>query len=65
MNRLALEADTAVNLIYPLQQNYLRQVVAIHIQKLKQKYITQNYNNTNAKQEWKIVKGIKEKHGKQ
>jgi hypothetical protein len=61
INRLALEADTAVNLIDPLRQNYLRQLVAIHIQKLKQKYTTQNYNTTNAKQEWKVMKGIKDK----
>jgi hypothetical protein len=61
INRLALEANTAVNLIDPLQQNYMRQVVAIHIQKLKQKYITQHFNNFNAKQEWKIIKGIKDK----
>jgi hypothetical protein len=39
----------------------MRQVVEIHIQKLKQKYITQLYNNFNSKQEWKIIKGIKDK----
>jgi hypothetical protein len=39
----------------------MRQVVAIKIQKLKKKYTTQQYNNFNAKQEWKIVKSIKDK----
>jgi hypothetical protein len=61
INRPAPEANTAVNLIDPLQQNYLRQLVAIHIQKLKQKYTTHSYNNKNAKLEWKIMKGIKDK----
>jgi hypothetical protein len=61
INRLALEVNTTVNLIDPLQQNYMRQVVAIHIQKLKQKYIAQYYNNFNAKQQWKIIKDIKYK----
>jgi hypothetical protein len=44
-----------------LQQDYLRQLVAIHVQQLIQKYFTQNYNTTNAKQEWKVTKGIKDK----
>jgi hypothetical protein len=49
-----------MNLIDPLQQNYLRQLVAIHIQKLKQKYVTQSYSTTKATQEWKVMKGIED-----
>jgi hypothetical protein len=37
-NRLALEADMAVNLIDPLQQNHIRHLIATQIQKLKKKY---------------------------
>jgi hypothetical protein len=61
INRLALEADTALNLIDPLQQNYMRHLIAAHIQKLKKKYTVQNYNNYNTVQEWKIIKGLQEK----
>jgi hypothetical protein len=45
INRLALEADTATSLVDPLQQNFLKHLIAKHIQKLQQKYSTQNYNN--------------------
>jgi hypothetical protein len=61
INKLALEAETAINLVDLLQQNYLRQLVAIHIKKLKQKHATQNYNITNTILEWKVMKGIKDK----
>jgi hypothetical protein len=61
INRLALEADSAISLVNPLQQNFLKHLVAKHIQKLKQKYSIQNYNKIKAKQEWKILKEIKQK----
>jgi hypothetical protein len=61
INRLTLEAVAAVNLIDPLQQNYIRNLIAAHIQKLKKKYTMQNYNNYNTVQEWKIIKGLQEK----
>jgi hypothetical protein len=61
IDRLALEADSAISLVNPLQQNFLKHLVAKHIQKLKHKYFTQNYNNVKAKEEWNILKGIKQK----
>jgi hypothetical protein len=61
INRLALEADSATSLADPLQQNYLKHLVAKHIQKLQQKYSTQNYNNKKTQQEWNVLKGIKQK----
>lgn len=39
----------------------MRHLIAIHIQKLKKKYTTQNYNTINAKQGLKIIKGLKDK----
>jgi hypothetical protein len=57
INRLALEADTAVNVIGRLQQSYIRHLIAAHIQKSKKKYTMKNYNNYNTVQEWKIIKG--------
>jgi hypothetical protein len=41
ISRLALEADTAVSLVDTLQQNFLKRLVAKHIQKLKQIHCTQ------------------------
>jgi hypothetical protein len=58
---LALEADSAITLVKPLQQNFLKHLVAKHIQKLKHKYSAQNYNHIKAKQEWNILKRIKQK----
>jgi hypothetical protein len=40
INRLALEADSEISLVNPLQQNFLKHLVAKHIQKLKYKYPT-------------------------
>jgi hypothetical protein len=50
INRLALEADSATSLADPLQQNYLKHLIAKHIKKLQHKFSIQNYNkkhNTN------------------
>jgi hypothetical protein len=35
INRLALEADSAISLVNPIQQNFLKHLVAKHIHKLK------------------------------
>jgi hypothetical protein len=61
INRLALEADSATSLLDSLHQNFLKHLIARHIQKLQQKYSSQNYNSNKTKQEWGILKGIKQK----
>jgi hypothetical protein len=62
-NRLALKADTAINLADPLQQNYLRHAVAKELHRLKciSNHASYTHNSTHEIQEWKLIKQIKEK----
>jgi hypothetical protein len=63
INRLALEADTAINVDDPMQENYLRHAVARRLHKLKRISSHPSYtrNSTSTIQEWKLMKEIKEK----
>jgi plasmid maintenance system killer protein len=62
IKQLALEADTAINMVNPDEQNYLRFLVAKHIQHFQK---TKQSNNSKysllANQEWKIMNEIKSK----
>jgi hypothetical protein len=58
LKTLALEVETAISYTEEHEQNYLRHAVSKALTQLINKNI---HNNRTEKQEWKIMKGIKQK----